>query len=75
MLVDRFLDDAIEIDVDVLYDGEEMYLGGIMEHIEEAGIHSGDSSCTLPPVTLGDASWSGSGCRPSSWPRASACAA
>ncbi len=53
VLVDRFLDDAIEIDVDVLYDGEEMYLGGIMEHIEEAGIHSGDSSCTLPPVTLG----------------------
>ena len=55
VLVDRFLDDAIEIDVDVLYDGEEMYLGGIMEHIEEAGIHSGDSSCTLPPVTLGSA--------------------
>ncbi|HET9022745.1 MAG TPA: carbamoyl-phosphate synthase large subunit [Ornithinibacter sp.] len=53
VLVDRFLDDAIEIDVDVLYDGEEMYVGGIMEHIEEAGIHSGDSSCTLPPVTLG----------------------
>ncbi len=53
VLVDKFLDDAIEIDVDVLYDGEEMYLGGIMEHIEEAGIHSGDSSCTLPPVTLG----------------------
>ncbi|MEP6797387.1 MAG: carbamoyl-phosphate synthase large subunit, partial [Lapillicoccus sp.] len=53
VLVDRFLDDAIEIDVDALYDGEDMYLGGIMEHIEEAGIHSGDSSCTLPPVTLG----------------------
>ncbi len=53
VLVDRFLDDAIEIDVDVLYDGMDMYIGGIMEHIEEAGIHSGDSSCTLPPVTLG----------------------
>ncbi len=53
ILVDRFLDDAIEIDVDALYDGETMYLGGIMEHIEEAGIHSGDSSCTLPPATLG----------------------
>ncbi|WP_370892863.1 carbamoyl-phosphate synthase large subunit [Janibacter sp. GXQ6167] len=53
ILVDRFLDDAIEIDVDALYDGEEMYLGGVMEHIEEAGIHSGDSSCTLPPATLG----------------------
>ena len=53
LLVDRFLDDAIEIDVDALYDGTDLYIGGIMEHIEEAGIHSGDSSCTLPPVTLG----------------------
>jgi carbamoyl-phosphate synthase large subunit len=53
LLVDRFLDDAIEIDVDAIFDGEDMYLGGIMEHVEEAGIHSGDSSCTLPPVTLG----------------------
>ncbi|GAA1787157.1 carbamoyl-phosphate synthase large subunit [Nostocoides veronense] len=53
ILIDRFLDDAIEIDVDVLYDGEEMFVGGIMEHIEEAGIHSGDSACTLPPATLG----------------------
>ncbi len=55
VLVDRFLDDAIEIDVDALFDGDEMYLGGIMEHIEEAGIHSGDSACVLPSVTLGDA--------------------
>ncbi len=54
ILIDRFLDDAVEIDVDALYDGQEMYLGGIMEHIEEAGIHSGDSSCTLPPATLGE---------------------
>ncbi len=53
VLVDRFLDDAIEIDVDALYDGEELYLGGVMEHIEEAGIHSGDSACALPPITLG----------------------
>ncbi len=53
LLVDRFLDDAIEIDVDALYDGTELYVGGIMEHIEEAGVHSGDSACTLPPVTLG----------------------
>jgi carbamoyl-phosphate synthase large subunit len=53
LLVDRFLDDAIEIDVDALYDGEELYVGGVMEHLEEAGIHSGDSSCTLPPVSLG----------------------
>ncbi|WP_061965890.1 carbamoyl-phosphate synthase large subunit [Demequina aurantiaca] len=52
LLVDRFLDDAIEIDVDALYDGEQLFLGGVMEHIEEAGIHSGDSACVLPPVTL-----------------------
>ena len=53
VLVDRFLDDAIEIDVDGLYDGTELFLGGVMEHIEEAGIHSGDSACALPPITLG----------------------
>jgi len=55
VLVDRFLDDAIEIDVDALYDGHDMYLAGVMEHIEEAGIHSGDSACALPPMTLGEA--------------------
>jgi carbamoyl-phosphate synthase large subunit len=53
LLVDRFLDDAIELDVDALYDGDELYIGGVMEHLEEAGIHSGDSSCTLPPISLG----------------------
>ncbi|RZT64176.1 carbamoyl-phosphate synthase large subunit [Microcella alkaliphila] len=53
LLVDRFLDDAVEIDVDALFDGERLYVGGVMEHIEEAGVHSGDSACTLPPVTLG----------------------
>ncbi|HCT3315491.1 TPA: carbamoyl-phosphate synthase large subunit [Corynebacterium striatum] len=53
VLVDRFLDNAIEIDVDALCDGKDVYLGGVMEHIEEAGIHSGDSSCALPPMTLG----------------------
>jgi carbamoyl-phosphate synthase large subunit len=52
LLIDRFLDDAIELDVDGLYDGVELYLGGVMEHIEEAGIHSGDSACVLPPVTI-----------------------
>jgi carbamoyl-phosphate synthase large subunit len=55
LLVDRFLDDAIEIDIDALYDGKRLYVGGVMEHIEEAGIHSGDSSCTLPPITLSNA--------------------
>jgi carbamoyl-phosphate synthase large subunit len=54
VLVDRFLDDAVEIDVDALYDGTELFLGGVMEHIEEAGIHSGDSACVLPPITLGN---------------------
>ncbi|MGH3456654.1 carbamoyl-phosphate synthase large subunit, partial [Aeromicrobium sp.] len=53
VLVDRFLDDAVEIDVDALYDGTELFLGGVMEHIEEAGVHSGDSACALPPITLG----------------------
>ena len=53
LLVDRFLEDAIEIDVDAIFDGERLYIGGVMEHIEEAGVHSGDSACTLPPVTLG----------------------
>jgi carbamoyl-phosphate synthase large subunit len=52
--VDRFLDDAIEIDVDALYDGTDVFIGGVMEHIEEAGVHSGDSACTLPPITLGE---------------------
>ncbi len=53
MLIDRFIDDAVEIDVDAIFDGQDLYLGGVMEHIEEAGIHSGDSSCALPPITLG----------------------
>ncbi|HEV2929036.1 MAG TPA: carbamoyl phosphate synthase large subunit, partial [Propionibacteriaceae bacterium] len=53
LLIDRFLDDAMEIDVDALFDGTDLYLGGVMEHIEEAGIHSGDSACALPPITLG----------------------
>ncbi|MEY2850869.1 MAG: hypothetical protein RJA96_740, partial [Actinomycetota bacterium] len=52
VLVDRFLDNAIEIDVDALFDGEELFLGGVMEHIEEAGIHSGDSACVLPSMTV-----------------------
>ncbi|CAB4574082.1 unannotated protein [freshwater metagenome] len=52
VLVDRFLDEALEIDVDALFDGAEMFLGGVMEHIEEAGVHSGDSACSLPPISL-----------------------
>ncbi len=52
VLLDRFLDDAIEVDVDAVYDGESILIGGIMEHIEQAGVHSGDSACSLPPVSL-----------------------
>jgi carbamoyl-phosphate synthase large subunit len=52
VLLDRFLDDAIEVDVDCLSDGEQVVIGGIMEHVEAAGIHSGDSACSLPPHTL-----------------------
>lgn len=52
VLLDRFLDDAIEIDVDAICDGEEVVIGGIMEHIEQAGVHSGDSACSLPPYSL-----------------------
>ncbi|MEN1728612.1 MAG: carbamoyl-phosphate synthase large subunit, partial [Pseudomonadota bacterium] len=55
VLLDRFLDHAIEVDVDAVCDGERVILGGIMEHIEEAGVHSGDSSCSLPPFSLPEA--------------------
>ena len=52
LLLDRFLDQAVEVDVDIVHDGKDTLVGGIMEHIEQAGVHSGDSSCSLPPVTL-----------------------
>ena len=54
ILIDKFLEEAIEVDVDAISDGERVVIGGIMEHIEEAGIHSGDSACVLPPYTLSD---------------------
>ncbi|MEA2461759.1 MAG: carbamoyl-phosphate synthase large subunit, partial [Actinomycetota bacterium] len=54
VLVDRFLEGAVEVDCDSIFDGEELYIGGVLEHIEEAGIHSGDSACALPPFTLAD---------------------
>ncbi|MFQ5830410.1 MAG: carbamoyl-phosphate synthase large subunit [Candidatus Methylomirabilia bacterium] len=54
VLVDKFLEDSIEIDVDAISDGQHVVIGGVMEHIEKAGIHSGDSACALPPYTLGD---------------------
>ena len=52
VLLDRFLDDAIEVDVDCICDGDDVMIGGIMEHVEQAGIHSGDSACSLPPYSL-----------------------
>ncbi|MFM8898206.1 MAG: carbamoyl-phosphate synthase large subunit [Actinomycetota bacterium] len=55
VLIDKFLDDAIEIDVDALFDGEELYLAGVMEHVEEAGVHSGDSACVIPPQSINSA--------------------
>ncbi|WP_294962787.1 carbamoyl-phosphate synthase large subunit [Sulfurimonas sp.] len=54
VLIDKFLDQAIELDVDAISDGKEVYIGSVMQHIEEAGIHSGDSACSLPPVNLSD---------------------
>jgi len=55
VLLDRFLDDAIEVDIDAICDGTDVLIGGIMEHIEQAGVHSGDSACSLPPYTLSQA--------------------
>ncbi len=55
ILLDRFLDDAIEVDIDAICDGRDVLIGGIMEHIEQAGVHSGDSACSLPPYTLSKA--------------------
>src|SRR6202040_4134729 len=52
VLLDRFLNDAIEVDVDAISDGQDVFIGGVMEHIEQAGVHSGDSACSLPPFSL-----------------------
>ena len=54
LLLDRFLENAIEVDVDAICDGERVWVGGIMQHVEEAGVHSGDSACVLPPMSIGD---------------------
>ena len=54
LLLDRFLEEAIEVDVDALADGTEVRVPGIMQHVEEAGVHSGDSACVLPPMSLGE---------------------
>ena len=54
LLLDRFLENAIEVDVDALGDGEQVWVAGIMQHVEEAGVHSGDSACVIPPMSLGE---------------------
>ena len=52
ILIDKFIDHAMEVDVDAISDGKQVFVAGIMQHIEEAGIHSGDSACSLPPVSI-----------------------
>ena len=54
LLIEKFLDDAVELDIDIVCDGENALVGGVLQHIEEAGIHSGDSSCSFPPYSVGD---------------------
>ena len=54
LLIEKFLDDAVELDIDVVCDGQDALIGGVLQHIEEAGIHSGDSSCSFPPYSVGD---------------------
>ena len=54
ILIDKFIDHAMEVDVDAISDGKDVYVAGIMQHIEEAGVHSGDSACCLPPVSIKD---------------------
>jgi carbamoyl-phosphate synthase large subunit len=71
VLLDRFLDLAIEVDVDAVSDGEDVLIGGIMEHIEQAGVHSGDSSCSLPPYGLSPDIRMSCARRPASSPRRS----
>ena len=54
LLIEKFLDDAVEIDIDLICDGTDAVVGGVLQHIEEAGIHSGDSSCSFPPYSVSD---------------------
>jgi carbamoyl-phosphate synthase large subunit len=75
LLLDRFLEDAIEVDVDALCDGEQVWIGGIMQHVEEAGIHSGDSACVLPRTRSGPTRSSRSGSTPRGSPERSASSA
>jgi carbamoyl-phosphate synthase large subunit len=74
VLVDRFLADATEVDVDAICDGERVVIGGIMEHIEEAGVHSGDSACSIPPWSLPPLVTDEIARATRRWPSSSACA-
>ena len=71
VLIDRYLSDATEVDVDCLVRRQGIFIAGIMEHIEEAGIHSGDSACALPPHSLAEETSPSSGGRPARWRRRS----
>jgi carbamoyl-phosphate synthase large subunit len=68
VLIDQFLQNAVEVDVDAIRDGHTTIIGGIMEHIEAAGVHSGDSACVLPPHSIGDALSTRSAGPPRPWP-------
>src|SRR5207245_11657433 len=64
VLIDRFLEDAFEADVDAIADGARCVIGGVMQHIEDAGVHSGDSACVMPPYLIGDRGVDGVQCQP-----------
>jgi carbamoyl-phosphate synthase large subunit len=68
VLLDSYLDGAVEVDVDALCDGEDVHVAGIMQHIEEAGVHSGDSACSLPPHSLPPTIIAEISARPRRWP-------
>ena len=72
VLIDHYLRDAIEVDVDAICDGKDVVIAGVMQHIEEAGVHSGDSACSIPPYSLGRRSSPRSSGRPRRWPWRSA---
>ena len=75
VLLDSYLSNAIEVDVDAICDGTDVHVAGVMEHIEEAGVHSGDSACSLPPWSLDEVTSPSSSARPTRWRSPSASSA
>ena len=73
MLIDQYLRDAIEVDVDAISDGTDVVVAGVLQHIEEAGVHSGDSACSIPPYSLAPRSSPRSSARPTRWPARCRC--